>query len=238
LSALSEHTGTTITPAVGGTPINLGNVKHLVVSVTVGQEGMMFIGSADMNTATLAGVYAILYPNYGDENGIGRWSETLELDDPEGDGIPTNNLYIQPEIPGESVMVSATVSGVAPADGVLSVKASGPLSGTYGSYAAPFATSSAPFAFLRAQAIPGGYGKLLIGTSNMTAAQPDPTYANVLKVLWPSQGDYYVGEGHSERFVQACHTGPVSAPNCLDLENFSFWPDYPWEQLLVFALGR
>ena len=238
LSTVAEHAGETIVPAVGGTPINLGNVKHLVVSVTVGQEGMMFIGSASMNTATLDGVYAILYPNYGDENAIGRWSETLELDDPEGDGIPTNGLYIQSEISGEAVMVSATTSGVAPADGVLTVKAGGPLLGTFGSYAAPFASTSMPFSYLRAQAIPGGYGKLLIGTSTMTAAQPDPTYANVLKVLWPSQGDYNVGEGHSERFTQTCHTGPVNSPNCLDLQNFTFWPDYPWEQLLVFALGR
>jgi hypothetical protein len=238
LSTVSEHAGGMIAPAAGGTAINRGNVKHLVVSVTVGEGGMMFIGSAGMNTSTLDGVYAILYPNYGDENGIGRWSETLELDDPEGDGIQTNGIYIQSEIPGEEVMVSTTTSGVAPADGVLSVKASGALLGTFGSYAAPFAANSTPFSFLRAQAIPGGYGKLLIGTSNMTAAQPDNSYANLLKVLWPSEGNYNIGEGHSERFTQACHAGPVSAPNCLDLQSFTFWPDYPWEQLLVFALGR
>jgi len=112
------------------------------------------------------------------------------------------------------------------------------LAGSFSSYAAPFATTSTPFAFLRAQVIPGGYGKVQIGTANMNAAQPDRSYANVLKVLWPSQGDYNVGEGHSERFVQACHAGPVSAPNCLDLQSFTFWPEYAWEQLLVFALGR
>ena len=238
LSTVSKHAGGTIVPAAGGTAIARGNVKRLVVSVTVGQEGMMFVGSANMNTATLDGVYAVLYPNFGDANGVGRWSETLELEDKEGDGIPTDNLYIQSEIPGEAVMISTTTTGVAPADGVLSVKAGGPISGNFSAYAVPFTSTSTPFSFLRAQAIPGGYGKLLIGTSNMTAAQPDTSYANVLKVLWPSQGDYNVGEGHSERFTQTCHTGPVNAPNCLDLQSFTFWPDYPWEQLLVFALGR
>jgi hypothetical protein len=238
LAAAAQHTGAVITPANAGTPINLGNVKHLVVSVTIGQEGKMFIGSATMDTSTLDGVYAILYPNAGDENGVGRWSETLELDDPEGDGIPTNSLYIQSEIPGESVLVSSTTTGVAPADGVLNVIASGALSGSFSSYAVPFAPTSTPISILRAQAVPGGAGKLFIGTSQMTAAQPDPNYANTLKVLWPSQGDYNVGEGWSERFIETCHTGPVNAPNCLDLQNFTFWPELPWEQLLVFAMGR
>jgi hypothetical protein len=201
--------------------------------VTPGGAGKIYIGSAAMNVATFTGVYAILYPN-----SVGRWSETLELEDPEGDGIPTNSLYVAAEVPGEQAVVYTSATGVAPPDGVLSVKASGALSGSFSPFAVPFAESSTPFAILRAQAIPGGFEKVWIGTNGMTAAQPDSSYAHVLKVLWPSQGNYNIGEGHSERFTQECHTGPVSAPNCLDLQNLTFWPYYPWEQLLVFAMGR
>jgi hypothetical protein len=186
-----------------------------------------------MDTSALTGVYAILYPN-----AVGRWSETLEIEDPEGDGISTNDLYIQSEVLGEQAIVSTIATGIVPPDGVLTVKASGPLSGSFGSSAVPFAAASTPVSLLRAQAIPGGDGKLWIGTSGMTAAQPDGSFANVLKVLWPSQGDYDVAEGFSERFVEECHAGPASAPNCLDLQNFTFWPYIPSEQLLVFALGR
>jgi len=217
----------------GGSAISRGYVKHLRVQVVPGGAGLVFLGTATMNTATLDGVYAILYPN-----ALGRWSETFELDDPEGDGISTDDLYVQTEIPGEQVIVSTTTTGITPADGPLTVKASGALSGTWGSFSVPFASSSTPIALLRAQAIPGGYEKLWIGTAAMTAAQPDPNYNNVLKVLWPSQGNFDIGEGHSERFVQSCALQPTSAPNCLDLQNFTFWPELPWEQLLVFALGR
>jgi len=80
--------------------------------------------------------------------------------------------------------------------------------------------------------------RMPLPNTSMTAAQPDPSYANVLKVLWPSQGNFDVGEGHSERFVQSCSAQPTSAPNCLDLQSFTFWPEPPWELVLVFALGR
>jgi len=217
----------------GGAAIARGYVKRLRVQVVPGGAGMIFLGNATMNTATLDGVYAILYPN-----AVGRWSETFELDDPEGDGISTDDLYVQTEVPGEQVIVSTITTGITPADGVLTVKASGALSGAWSSFSVPFASSSTPIALLRAQAIPGGYEKLWIGTAAMTAAQPDPNYTSVLKVLWPSQGNFDIGEGHSERFVQSCAMQPTSAPNCLDLQSFTFWPELPWEQLLIFALGR
>jgi hypothetical protein len=230
LSSVTSQTGGYVS---GGSAISRGFVKHLRVQVIPGGAGLIFLGTATMNTATLDGVYAILYPN-----AVGRWSETFELDDPEGDGISTDDLYVQTEVPGEQAIVATTTTGITPADGVLTVKMSGALSGTWGSFAVPFASSSTPIALLRAQAIPGGYEKLWIGTAAMTAAQPDPNYTNVLKVLWPSQGNFDIGEGHSERFVQACALQPTSAPNCLDLQSFTFWPELPWEQLLVFALGR
>ncbi len=230
LGTVASHIGGYVT---GGSAISRGFVKHLRVQVVPGGAGLVFLGTSSMNTATLDGVYAILYPN-----SVGRWSETFELDDAEGDGISTDDLYVQTEVPGEQVIVSTMASGITPPDGVLTVKMAGAVSGNFGSYAVPFASSSTPVALVRAQAIPGGYEKLWIGTAGMTAAQPDPSYANVLKVLWPSQGDFDVGEGHSERFVQSCLMQPTSAPNCLDLQGFTFWPELPWEQLLVFALGR
>jgi hypothetical protein len=72
----------------------------------------------------------------------------------------------------------------------------------------------------------------------MTAAQPDSAYANVLKVLWPSEGNYSVGEGWSETYQQSCHAGPASATNCLNLTSLKFWPYISSEELIVFALGR
>jgi hypothetical protein len=238
-TSLPAAMGTQATPTggygggIGNVPIGRGYAKRLRVQVVPGGVGKIYIGSANMDTSALTGVYAILYPN-----SVGRWSETLEIDDPEGDGISTNDLYIQTEVLGEQAIVTTLATGVVPPDGVLTVKASGPLTGSFSSYAVPFATSSTPAAILRAQAIPGGDGKLWIGTSGMAAAQPDPNFANVLKVLWPSQGNYDVGEGFSERFTQECAAGPASAPNCLDLQNYTFWPYVPSEQLLVFALGR
>jgi hypothetical protein len=230
LGSVSSQVGGYVT---GGVAIGRGYVKRLRVQVVPGGAGLVFLGTATMNTATLDGVYAILYPN-----AVGRWSETFEIDDPEGDGISTDDLYVQTEVPGEAVIVSTITTGVTPPDGVLTVKMAGALSGSFGSFAVPFATASTPVALVRAQAVPGGYEKLWVGTAAMTAAQPDPGYANVLKVLWPSQGNFDVGEGFSEKFVQGCVSGPASAPNCLDLVNFTFWPELPWEQMLVFALGR
>jgi hypothetical protein len=218
---------------VGNVPIARGYVKRLRVQVIPGGAGKIYIGAAGMDTSAFTGVYAILYPN-----AVGRWSETLEIEDAEGDGISSDDLCIQSEVLGERAIVSTMATGVAPPDGVLTVKASGPLAGSFSSYAVPFATSSTPVSILRAQAIPGGDGRLWIGTAGMTAAQPDGNFASVLKVLWPSQGNYDVGEGFSERFTQECHAGPASASNCLDLQNYTFWPYIPSEQLLVFALGR
>jgi hypothetical protein len=232
LSTPAVQTGGSI-GGLGNVPIGRGYAKTLRVQVVPGGVGKIYIGSADMDTSVFTGVYAILYPN-----SIGRFSETLEIEDPEGDGISTNDLSIQSEVLGEQAIVSTMTTGVVPPDGVLTVKASGPLAGSFGSYAVPFATASTPVSILRAQAIPGGDGKLWIGTGGMTAAQPDSSFANVLKILWPSQGNYDIGEGFSERFVEACHSGPVSAPNCLDLQNYTFWPYIPSEELLVFALGR
>jgi hypothetical protein len=231
---------TSVTTQIGGylggagtVPIGRSYVKSLRVQVVPGGVGKVYIGSASMDTAVFTGVYAILYPN-----AIGRWSETLEIEDLEGDGISTNDLYIQTDVPGEQAIVSTIATGIVPPDGVLKVKASGALAGLFSSYAVPLAASSTPISFLRAQAIPGGDGKLWVGSGNMTAALPDPNYTNTLKVLWPSQGDYDIAEGFSERFVQECRTGPASAPNCLDLQGFTFWPEIASEQLLVFALGR
>jgi hypothetical protein len=232
LSATAAQTGGYI-GGVGNVPIGRGYVKRLRVQVVPGCVGKIYIGSADMDTSALTGVYAILYAN-----AVGRWSETLEIEDPEGDGISTNDLYIQSEVLGEPAIVTTLATGIVPSDGVLTVKVSGPLAGSFSSYAAPFATASTPVSIVRAQAIPGGSGKLWIGTSGMTAAQPDASFANVLKVLWPSQGNYDIAEGFSERFLQECNAGPASAPNCLDLQNLTFWPYVPSEQLLVFALGR
>lgn len=217
-----------LVPVSAGSSIGRGNVSHLLVSVTAGQTGKMYIGSSTMNTSTLAGVYAILYPN-----SMGRWSETFELIDEVGNGIPSSNLYVKAQISGESVLVFSVITSQA--DGPLSVVASGPLAGAFSSYGVPFASSSVPFTILRSQAIPGGSGKAWVGTSLMTAAQPDSTYANVLKVLWPSQGNYNVGEGFSEKFTADC-SGTSS--NCLNLTSYKFWPYISSEQLLVFALGR
>lgn len=225
-----------LTPTSGGlSSIGRGDVSHLLISVTPGQSGKMYIGSSTMNTYTLAGVYAILYPNHA-----GRWSEAFELDDARGNGIHSNDIYVAAAVNGESVIVSTTTSLQADDFGDYAVVASGALSGSYSSYAVPFTAASTSAFIIRAQAIPGGSGKLWIGNSAMTAAQPDSNYANVLKVLWPSQGNYNVGEGFSETFKQSCVDSgrPAAQADCFDLHNFTFWPYFPGEQLLVFAIAR
>jgi hypothetical protein len=214
------------------TPVSLnrGNVAYLHVSVIPGQTGKIYVGSSTMNTTTFAGVYAILYPN-----STGRWSETFDVLDPEGDGIPSSSFYFLPQVSGEGVIVSSNTTSKTPADGVFSVKASGAVGDASSTLAAAFVSSSTTFEQLRVQVIPGGTGKIRIGTSSMTATQPDATYANALKVLWPNTGSYNVGEGHSEKWELTC---PLSTTSCYDLANYKLFPEVSGEKLLMFALGR
>lgn len=205
---------------------------HVEVAVIPGGSGKIYVGDCTtMNTTTLVGVYAILYPN-----STGRWSERLIVDDPEGDGIPS--MCVTPQIAGEHYEFFTVHTGTVPADGVMTVKASGPLAGSFSSFAVAFASTSTPATYVRAQQIPGDVGKSWIGNASMTAAQPDANYAHVLKVLWPSEGNYNVAEGFSETYKDSCLTTLGHATNCLDLHNLSFWPYVTTEQLLVFALGR
>ena len=81
-------------PVLSAAPVALGAgfVHRISISVTPGQEGQVYVGTASMST-DLGGVVAILFPNT-----VGRWSEQFDLIDPQGDGIDLSALYVMGEI--------------------------------------------------------------------------------------------------------------------------------------------
>jgi hypothetical protein len=232
--------GTASSQSVGGgttvlstAPLALGTgfVHRISISVTPGQEGQVYVGTASMST-DLGGVVAILFPN-----SVGRWSEQFDLIDPQGDGIDLSALYIMGEIPGEFVQVVTDTTGITPAT-PLSVYLANAISfpgsctgGTY-SYAIPLTgcPGSAPISAVRIQVIPGLDPAVSVGTSAMLSdTEPDASFANTAKVLFPNWGDYDVHEGFSETFALACQDGT----NCLTSDAFSLWPEYAYYPVLV-----
>jgi len=230
VSTQSVGGGTTVlstTPA----PIGSSFVHRITISVTPGQEGQVYVGTASMST-DLSGVVAILYPNT-----IGRWSEQFDLIDPLGDGIDLSALYIVGEIPGEFVQVVTETIGITPptplgvylADAISYPGGSCTGSTSY-TYAVPVTgcPGSAPMSVIRVQAIPGLDPAVFVGTSAMLS-DTEPTLADTVKILYPNWGDYDVHEGFSETFALACQDGT----NCLSSDAFSLWPEYAYYPALV-----
>lgn len=218
---------------LASTPVALGTgfVHRIAISVTPGQEGMVFVGTATMSS-NLDGVAAILYPN-----AIGRWSEQFELVDPQGDGIDLSALYVMGEIAGEYVQVVTETTGIKPPT-PLRVYFAEPVSFglfcTADDYTFAFPLTgcpgSAPISRLRIQVIPGLDPVIWLGTPAMLpAAEPDPALTHTLKILYPNMGDYDVHEGFSETFTLACQDGT----NCLTSDTFSLWPEYAYYPVLV-----
>lgn len=232
---LSTYSGS-VTPTIGGGSISLTgsaqalgstSVHRIFVSVVPGYTGKVYVGTSSMNTSTLAGVVAILFPN-----AVGRWSEEFELIDPLGDGINLANLYVIGDQSGDILSTYTESTGVTP-NSPLALKISGAYSAG-STTASLFASSSTPASHVRAQVIPGGSGKVRIGTASMTATQPDAALADTVRVLWPNTGSYNVGEGFSENFKVFCTSGA----NCIDLNGYRFYSDVTSEQLLIAAWGR
>ncbi len=230
VSSQSVGGGTTVlsnTPAAMGTSF----VHRITISVTPGQEGEVYIGTSSMST-DLAGVIAILVPN-----AVGRWSEQFDLLDPQGDGIDLSALFIMGDVAGEYVQVVTETTGVKPTT-PLSVYLASEISypgactgGTY-LYAVPLTgcPGSAPISAVRVQVIPGLDPAVSVGTSAMLSdTEPDATFADTAKILYPNWGDYDVHEGFSETFALACQDGT----NCLSSDAFSLWPEYAYYPVLV-----
>lgn len=213
------------------TPVALGttSVSKMVVSVTPGQTGKVYIGNSTLDPSTLAGVYAVLYPNSS-----GAWSEEFELSDPQGDGIDLSTIYVLGAVTGEQVSIGTYTSGTTPAT-PLTVKLSGPVYNASSTAADLLAGSSTPAAVVRAQVLPGESYKVRVGLASMTGqTQPDSSLVGVAKILWPNTGSYSVGEGHSETFKLACQDGS----NCLDASAYAFFTEGAGEHLVLSVWGR
>jgi hypothetical protein len=221
------------TGVLSNAPTALGSsfVHRISIAVTPGQEGEVYIGTSSLST-DLAGVIAILFPNT-----VGRWSEQFDLVDPQGDGIDLSALYIMGEVSGEYVQIVTETTGVTPAT-PLSVYLAGEISypgactgGAY-LYAVPLTgcPGSAPISAVRVQVIPGLDPAVSVGTAAMLSdTEPDATFADTAKILYPNWGDYDVHEGFSETFALACQDGS----NCLTSDAFSLWPEYAYYPVLV-----
>jgi len=231
VSSQSVGGGTTVLSTTAS-PIGSSFVHRVTISVTPGQEGQVYVGTAAMSW-DLSGVVAILYPNT-----IGRWSEQFDLVDPLGDGIDLSALYVMGEIPGEYVEVVTEITGITPPT-PLSVYLANAISYPGGAcnvsdyaYAVPLTgcPGSAPVSVIRVQAIPGLDLSVRIGTSAMlSATEPDSSLADTVKVLYPSMGDYDIQEGFSEKFTLACQDGT----NCLSSDALSLWPEYAYYPVQV-----
>ena len=221
--------GTTVL-ATSPTAMGTGFVHRITISVTPGQEGQVFVGTASMTT-DLDGVVAMLYPNT-----VGRWSEQFELIDPQGDGIDLSALYIMGEIPGEFVQVVTETTGITPATPLSVYLANaisypgGSCTGTTYAFAVPLTgcPGSTAISAVRIQVIPGLDPAVFVGTSAMLA-DTEPDLSDTAKILYPNWGDYDVHEGFSETFALACQDGT----NCLSSDAFSLWPEYAYYPVLV-----
>jgi hypothetical protein len=221
------------TVALSTTPAALGSsfVHRVTISVTPGQSGQVYVGTASMST-DLGGVVAILSPNP-----IGRWSEQFDLIDPQGDGIDLSALYVMGEVGGEYAQVATETTGITPATPLsvyLANVVSYPGDCVPASYT--FAVSltgcpgSAPISALRVQVIPGLDLAVSVGTAAMLSdTEPDPTFSDTVKILYPNWGDYDIYEGFSETFALACQDGT----NCLTSDAFSLWPEFAYYPVLV-----
>lgn len=176
--------------------------KRMTISIVPGGSGKVYIGTSSMNTSTLAGVYAILYPN-----SVGKMSEQFELIDHSScSNLDTSNVYVAGDVASEQITVGLTDPG----------ESNTSYCSTYGTLHAEYAglsySSSWPWIVnggasaieqIKLQVIPGNSGKIRTGLSNFYSAfassQPDSTYAGVFHEFWPNSGSYSVGEGWSER---------------------------------------
>jgi len=220
--------GTTVL-ATSPTAMGTGFVHRITISVTPGQEGQVFVGTASMTT-DLDGVVAMLYPNT-----VGRWSEQFDLIDPQGDGIDLSALYIMGEIPGEFVQVVTETTGITPATPLSvylanAISFPGSCTGSTYTYAVPLTgcPGSTAISAVRIQVIPGLEPAVFVGTSAMLS-DTEPDLSDTAKILYPNWGDYDVHEGFSETFTLACQDGT----NCLTSDAFSLWPEYAYYPVLV-----
>jgi hypothetical protein len=168
---------------ISGTSLDF--VHAFRISTVPGNTGKIFIGLPTMNTSTLAGVAAVLYPN-----SVGRWSEEFLWNGGSGNIINLNGLAIAGQVSGETALLTVT-------DRICNTcyaynRETSLISAGLVSSSATISVASD----VRIQTIPGMSGKVHVGTSAMTLTG----YSNLFRILWPNTGNYNIGEGFSETF--------------------------------------
>ena len=196
------------------TPVALstgsGNPSNKVNSVEIravpGYACKAFIGVAGMNTTTLAGVLAVIYPNSS-----GGWSDRYKIQDPRaGDGIDLSTLYVAGQCGWEATQI--TVGWYQTGTALASLVP----------YLYHGSGSSIQLAnLIQFRVLPGFVGKETIKS----------TFGSwVLAVLYPNTGNTSQNNANSEDFEMKDPTGPYLRP-----VNFTVTPDVVGEFLLVNA---
>lgn len=157
----------------------LGHVQKLTFRNVPGQCGKIYIGRSNMNTATLAGVIKILYPNCS--GGIG---DEYTIEDRTGaDGINANEFYVAAGLSGETLLWDAYRTGVSAATKLVPYRV-GPLLNANGlERFVPVLNPPVVAAIVEAYVVPGQSGKVNILLPAVLG------YTGTLrKTLWPNTG--------------------------------------------------
>jgi hypothetical protein len=234
--ANAAYAANTYPVTLSTTPTALGSASSTTygsirLSVVPGTSGKVYIGSSAMNTSTLAGVAAILYPNSS-----GSMSEEFELKDILCGGIDLSNIYVAGGVSGEQITISLGVGTTNYFGDSPCATSSFTQTGLVTTAGSLFSgTASTNNVLTRVQVVPGGSGKVRLGFTNsyqsFSGSQPDSSYASTLLELWPNTGSSSVGEAWSENFL-------YDYIRQVPLSEFKFYPAVSGEGLLVGVYGR
>ena len=210
---------------------SLGMVQSIVFRTIPGYCGKVYIGKSTMNTATLAGVFKVLYPNCS--GGIG---DEYSLEDrTAADGIDSSVFYIAGDIGGEQISWEAYQTRVT-ASGTLHLYCSGPAMNytAFAPYAAPGCATSGGnpvtgVAVYQVAVVPGMSGKVRVGNGSMLNSY-SANYSKLRKMLWPNSS----GTPKTDFFVAYDPSGG----NGVWLPSYSTWADVGGEYPLVTAWQR
>lgn len=223
-----QWSGESYTAALSTTPLQVMAPANKVSRITFrnipGQCSKIYLGMAGMNTATLSGVFKILYPNCG--GGIG---EEYTVSTGASRGIQQNQFYVAADYAVDVLIeVRSELSDsnyvTAP---TFVVKAAGPVSGS----TPTAATMAIMDTLLQFNLIPGQVGKIRVGGSSFGATvQPDGSFTGVVSVLYPNTGLVSQSNARSEssEFRKSAGVQAIT---------WWFWPEVLGESVLVSRWG-
>lgn len=177
----------TLTNTATALSINGGSgsqkVQRLTVRIIPGQYCKVYVGALGHNRGTLAGVYAILFPN-----SAGGHSEQFSIEDPRGtDGIDVSTIAVSSDCTGEQVNYFYFQTGTLPSS-TFRIFQGGPVTPSPAAYATLWGGSTTLAALVRVQVVPGASGKLRLKGQTMTE----------IAQLYPNSGNTYQNNAHSE----------------------------------------